>query len=469
MAAKRLFSDSGSDSDQPSEKRTRTRPSLASVIGEVLMVNSLKNLCSGLEPMLRRVVNEEVHSSLARCSRMLTRVPSLRMQALESPILELRFSKSLTLPIFTGSKIMDADGSQLQIMLVDTRGDQAVPPTLPSPIKVEIVVLDGDFPPGDCTNWTSEEFDRNIVRERQGKRPLLAGELSVTMRSNGVAAIGDIELTDNSSWIRSRKFRLGARVSPGSYQGTRIHEAMTEAFIVKDHRGELYKKHYPPQLGDEVWRLEKIGKEGAFHKKLSKAGIKTVQDFLKLSVVDPNKLRTILGTGMSEKVWDATIKHAMTCEKGNMHYIYQGLNSSITLNPICQVERAVVNGQIYTQRDLTNNIIRPHVESLVREAYSHWSTLEETESLPFPETAQPPLGEVEDQCPTHYHLVDKAFGEFLPTSHHAQLGASNDWQIISAFPATPFEHAIRYNGIPETSSSSDGNSLAPPRSFMDGS
>ncbi|XP_030455603.1 protein SAR DEFICIENT 1-like [Syzygium oleosum] len=467
MAAKRFFGESGSDSDPPSEKRMRTRPSFASVIGEVVMVNSLKNFCSGLEPMLRRVVNEEVESGLARCSRTLTRNPSLRIQALEPSSLELRFSKSLKLPIFTGSKIVHVDRSQLQIILVDTRGDQAVPPTLPSLIKVEIVVLDSDFPPGDRTNWTSEEFDRKIVRERQGKRPLLAGELSVTMRSNGVAAIGEIELTDNSSWIRSRKFRLGARVSPGSYQGIRIREAISEAFIVKDHRGELYKKHYPPQLGDEVWRLEKIGKEGAFHKKLGDEGINTVQDFLKLSVVDPNKLRRILGQGMSEKIWDATIKHARTCEKGNKHYIYQGSNFIITLNPICQVERAEVNGQIYTQKDLSNNIIRPYIESLVRQAYLNWTTLEEVEVPYYPEIAQLTQGEMENRCPTQYHLANKAFEEYLP---HAQLGASNDWQITtSTFVTTPFEHTIGYSSMPETSSSSDGNSLAPPRCFMDGS
>ncbi|XP_030455602.1 protein SAR DEFICIENT 1-like [Syzygium oleosum] len=466
MAAKRFFGETGSDADLPSEKRMRARPSFASVIGEVVMVNSLKHLCSGLEPMLRRVVNEEVERSLARRTRTLTRVPSLRIQALEPSSLELRFSKSLTLPIFTGSKIVDVEGSQLQIIIVDTRGEQAVPPTLPSPIKVEIVVLDGDFPPGDRTNWTSDEFDRNIVRERQGKRPLLAGELSVTMRNNGVAAIGEIELTDNSSWIRSRRFKLGARVSTGSYQGIRIREAMTEAFIVKDHRGELYKKHYPPQLGDEVWRLEKIGKEGAFHKKLGEEGINTVQDFLKLSVVDPMKLRRILGPGMSEKIWDATIKHARTCEKGNKHYIYQGTNFSITLNPICQVERAEVSGQVYTHKDLSNNIIRPYIESLVRQAYFNWTALEETEVPYYPEAAQLTLGEVEDQYPTHYLLTDKAFEEYLP-NNHAQIGAGNDWQITSPFVAAPFEHAIRYS-IPETSSSSDGNSLAPPRSFMDG-
>lgn len=47
-------------------------------------------------------------------------------------------------------------------------------------------------------------------------------------------------------------------------------------------------------LNDEVWRLEKIGKDGAFHKKLSQQGIHTVQDFLKLSVVDPPKLRKVI-------------------------------------------------------------------------------------------------------------------------------------------------------------------------------
>lgn len=55
----------------------------------------------------------------------------------------------------------------------------------------------------------------------------------------------------------------------------------------------VYKKHHPPSLDDEVWRLEKIGKDGAFHGKLASQNIKTVQDFLKLSIVNPRKLRTV--------------------------------------------------------------------------------------------------------------------------------------------------------------------------------
>jgi len=55
----------------------------------------------------------------------------------------------------------------------------------------------------------------------------------------------------------------------------------------------VYKKHHPPMLDDDVWRLEKIGKDGAFHNKLKSEGIKTVQDFLKLSIVNPQLLRKV--------------------------------------------------------------------------------------------------------------------------------------------------------------------------------
>lgn len=55
----------------------------------------------------------------------------------------------------------------------------------------------------------------------------------------------------------------------------------------------VYRKHYPPALWDEVWRLERIGKDGAFHRKLSAENINTVQDFLKLCAVDPDRLRSV--------------------------------------------------------------------------------------------------------------------------------------------------------------------------------
>lgn len=56
----------------------------------------------------------------------------------------------------------------------------------------------------------------------------------------------------------------------------------------------VYKKHYPPALNDEVWRLDKIGKDGAFHKRLNQSQIMTVEDFLRLVVMDPQKLRNVM-------------------------------------------------------------------------------------------------------------------------------------------------------------------------------
>ncbi|XVF50551.1 hypothetical protein PTKIN_Ptkin04bG0110400 [Pterospermum kingtungense] len=426
------------------------------------MVNCL---CTALEPVIRRVVNEEVERSLRHRLRSFTRSPSLRIQAPEPSTLHLIFPKDLSIPIFTGSKIMDRESNQLQVLLVDKRGDQMVPLLHHNPIKADIVVLDGDFPSGDGDNWSSEEFDRNIVRERTGKRPLLAGELAVTVR-DGVASIGDIEFTDNSSWIRSRKFRIGAKVAQGNFQGLRIREAMTQAFVVKDHRGELYKKHHPPMLGDEVWRLEKIGKDGAFHKKLTAEGVNTVQDFLKMSVVDPPKLRRILGPGMSEKMWDVTIKHAKTCVMGNKHYIFRNSNYTIFLNPICQLMKAEINGSIYPIHNL-NNINRAYLENLVRLAYVNWSSLEEIEVISNEIGLLTQGDDMVDQYPNHQQIMLRTFQPnaylegYMPSE--IQTDGSN-WHISQTYLNTPIGNDNRLN-ILESNSDDD---LTSPKSFITG-
>lgn len=42
-----------------------------------------------------------------------------------------------------------------------------------------------------------------------------------------------------------------------------------------------------------MWRLDRIAKDGALHKKLIKAEIVTVEDFLRLLVKDPQRLRSV--------------------------------------------------------------------------------------------------------------------------------------------------------------------------------
>ncbi|KAI4350937.1 hypothetical protein L6164_005339 [Bauhinia variegata] len=478
MAAKRFFDDSDPDPDKPNDKRMRpnsSRPSFASVIGEAVMVKNLQNLFSGLEPLLRKVVNEELERAMRHyCPLSITRSPSLRIQAMEQPpSLQLAFSKKLSLPIFTGSRILAVDGNPITIILVDKNSDQMVPTSLPHPIKLQIVVLDGDFPAGDDERWTSEQFNRNIIKERTGKRPLLTGELNITLR-DGIAPLEDIGFTDNSSWIRSRKFRVAVRVATGSTQGVRIREGMTGAFMVKDHRGELYKKHHPPMLHDEVWRLEKIAKDGAFHKKLSEEGIKTVQEFLKLSVVDPNKLRKALGVGMSDKMWDATMKHAKTCDMGNKLYVHRGSNCTLLLNPVCQVIRAEINGQIVPTKELQSNMNRSYVQGLVRDAYMRWTTLEEVDAVLNDNMTLALLtqGESMDQYPNNNnnqslmvayeqngYYVDKSPIEmtgYEPGSGSGSgSGSGNEWPMNSTYASTSaFGNDIAYSF---SESQSDGD------------
>jgi hypothetical protein len=141
------------------------------------------------------------------------------------------------LPLFTGSKVDGEQGSGIHVALLDADTGQIVSSGPEASAKLDIVVLEGDFAADDEENWSQEEFENAVVRERDGKRPLLTGELSVVLK-NGVAILGELTFTDNSSWIRSRKFRIGVKVSEGILDSLQIREAVTEAFTVKDHRGE---------------------------------------------------------------------------------------------------------------------------------------------------------------------------------------------------------------------------------------
>lgn len=151
----------------------------------------------------------------------------------------LTFSGELPDTLFTSSKIEARDNTPIKIVIEDLSSGSVVASGPLSAVRVEIVVLDGDFCGDEREEWTEKEFAGSVVREREGKRPLLTGDLAVTLRG-GAATLGSLVFTDNSSWIRSRKFRLGARISPssGSFSGQRIQEAVSSAFSVKDHRGE---------------------------------------------------------------------------------------------------------------------------------------------------------------------------------------------------------------------------------------
>ena len=155
----------------------------------------------------------------------------------------------------------------------------------------------------------------------------------------------------------------------------------------------MYKKHHPPFLEDEVWRLEKIGKEGAFHKRLNRESICTVKDFLTLLNLDASRLRKvfflshvvllmfcvllpmvvafpqrcvlltllyvqimqILGGGMSAKMWEATVEHAKTCVLTDKvhHYYPDSLNKAgVVFNVVGEV-RGLISDKYVSVDDLT--------------------------------------------------------------------------------------------------------------------
>lgn len=155
--------------------------------------------------------------------------------------MQLYFKSRLSFPLFTGGKVEGEQGSAIHIVLMDANTGHRVTSGPESSVKLDVVVVEGDFNNEDDDNWTQEEFDSHVVKEREGKRPLLTGDLQVTLKE-GVGTLGELTFTDNSSWIRSRKFRLGLKVALGYCEGIRIREAKTDAFTVKDHRGECALK-----------------------------------------------------------------------------------------------------------------------------------------------------------------------------------------------------------------------------------
>uniref|UniRef100_A0ACD6AB63 Uncharacterized protein n=1 Tax=Avena sativa TaxID=4498 RepID=A0ACD6AB63_AVESA len=367
---------SSSAPHRPGEPKRQRVPALREVIAEVMRKSSIEKLFTSIEPLIRRVVKEEIELALANHAAMMTRSPTEIIAPSTSKNLQLQFTTRLSLPIFTGSKIEGEHSLSLTIALVDSLTKEVVVTSKESQLKVELVVLEGDFEGEEGNDWTAQEFNNNILREREGKRPLLSGDVSVGL-DRGIGTVGDVSFTDNSSWTRSRKFRLGARTEDGCFNGIRVREAKTDSFVVKDHRGELYKKHHPPVLEDEVWRLEKIGKDGAFHKRLNKEKIVTVKDFLTILHLDAPRLRKILGSGMSTKVWEVAVEHAKTTciksDKVHIYYLPSPGKTAVVFNAVGEV-RGLISEKFVSVDDLTEKE-KAEAYAAVKQAYEDWKNV----------------------------------------------------------------------------------------------
>lgn len=174
-----------------------------------------------------------------------------------SRILQLHFEDQLPSMIFTGSRVESEDCSPLKVVLRDSTSGRIITSGPLSTAKVNILVLDGDFNSDDREDWGEREFTNKSVREREGKRPLLTGTLSIALRE-GVGYMEDVTFTDNSSWIRCGKFRLGAKLQNVVGEAS-VREGISNAFKVKDHRGEckfsILLLNYPEKRLSNVFIL----------------------------------------------------------------------------------------------------------------------------------------------------------------------------------------------------------------------
>ncbi|XP_031736068.1 calmodulin-binding protein 60 A-like [Cucumis sativus] len=225
----------------------------------------------------------------------------------ETTKFSLCFLNQIPSTIFTNNEIETGNDHGLHVAIIDVNNYAIVSDGPLSIAQIEVTVLNGD----------SDEFNsQNILPPRDGKRPLIVGnDLNLHLK-NGVGFIKSLSFTDNSSWVRSKQFRLGLRIVEEKIQGKipKIREAVSQPFRVLDHRGEGSKKHHPPQRKDEIWRLERIRRNGVYHKILSSHDIKTVDDFLKTyEEKGPLYLRKLLGKKVSNKSWNAMVTNALEC------------------------------------------------------------------------------------------------------------------------------------------------------------
>ncbi|CAL5330120.1 unnamed protein product [Camellia sinensis] len=428
MAMKRLLS--FKEDDDGSRESKRRFMFATGVTRDVMRGFSLHEFATMFEPLLRRVVRDEVERTIPRFYHSSPRSSLNQLEPSQSRNWQLHFDDKLPSKLFTGSRIESEDSKTIKIVILDAISKKIVTSGPLSSVKVEIVALDGDFRADGQEDWTEEEFNANVVREREGKRPLVIGELVITLR-DGVGYVADVSFTDNSSWIRGRKFRLGARSVQSISTDVRIREARSEAFVVKDQRGESYKKHHPPNLVDEIWRLEKIAKDGAFHKKLADNGITTVGEFLQFYHADQSSLCNILGCGISNKIWETIIEHATACVLDDKLYTYyrDAERVGLVFNSIYKLVGVINDGQNYQSLDKLSVFQMGLVENLKKHAYKNvndWVPLDEASAF-GPALLVDPVSSLQPvnfhQDPLEMQLASNHMMSLQPYTYDAQDGS----------------------------------------------
>ncbi|KAL8171793.1 hypothetical protein V2J09_023597 [Rumex salicifolius] len=350
----RSLAEDGNDDDShtstPKQKFTK-------IIEHVRQEDYVQEIVAKVEPIFRRVVRQELEAALGPLeSSQRFFLGSQPKSSTSTRTLQLAFLNKPRATFFTNTRILaEGHNSSVTIQLIDASSKEVVSDAPFGSVEVNIFAMDGDFLSDGQEDWSNIALKDSIVREREGRRPLLVGELSFSL-THGIGCIKDVIFTDNSSWLRSRRFKLGVRAVSSTFKGVRIIPGISEAFVVLEHRGESYRKHDIPFLNDPLWRLKRISKNGAICTKLSEIGIHTVKDFLRLYHINPKLLRQIVGSGIANKTWESIITHANICCLDNTLYTYYHVATevSLLLNCVYKVLRVTFDGITYQSLDALN-------------------------------------------------------------------------------------------------------------------
>ncbi|KAK7379190.1 hypothetical protein VNO80_04643 [Phaseolus coccineus] len=294
------------DQEQRRERRDSQLSETFPIIGSSRYVRLIfDKLCPYLADTIRNLAREELERLLvSRPISIQTEISRARR------CLKLVFRNKLPDTIYTFSKIKDGDNNPLEVVLWDIESGSVVSDEDDplSSIKVEICVFDGEFGSDGTENWSKDEFNSKILRQRANRGLLLKGDTVIELK-NGVGFLDKLSFTDNSCWIRTRHFRLGVKVVKSTLNdAVNIREGISKRFIVKNYRSELNKRQNP-SLDEEVWHLKHISKKGKGFEQLSKSGIYTVEDLLKEHETNPSSLQEKLGK-ISKRKREEIIKQA---------------------------------------------------------------------------------------------------------------------------------------------------------------
>ncbi|CAM6013663.1 unnamed protein product [Sphagnum balticum] len=231
----------------------------------------------------------------------------------DQPHLCLRFSELEKMPphFWAETKLKNLDGSPIQVELVDAITGNVVSEGAGSSAKFNLVVLEGSSEAEVEADIDKGNWNEHVVKPRHGRKSLLVGGLKVTLKEGKGSLDTNLCFKDNSSFVSSKKFRLGLEdISDSHIQG-----AVTNAFHVKDARGKSDGKKEVPAEDDTLDVLVHIAKGGArLHHLNSVLKINTVKEFNLFYKENPKALRAALNR-LPKESFAAIIENAERCQQ----------------------------------------------------------------------------------------------------------------------------------------------------------